>query len=470
MAQIQSGASADLLTIGATNKAARVELYDAAGNPLLYAQSAQPAAPAGILAMAMNDGIVIPNRCDRFGSQAIAMNQPLLHESFEGTVTSPVRWLITATTMAAAQTTIGGIVINSGNITTINTGYMLKSTRLITKMQRQPLQFKCRAKLNRQNNSVMELGFGDAATFNGVNTTGAYFQVAANGNVQPVVTFNSVDRTGSAITLANPTLDWYTFDILVDDDEAVFVVQDTATGNIVSRQSIPMPITGARLWSATQVGTLIRLYNTGVAPASAPQLTVSDVYIAALDSNMNMTLGEMASANGRSSLEHPFTGVQAQTFTNSAAPANATLSNTAAGYATLGGLFSFAAVAGAATDYALFGYQVPANFQIAEIEIEAWNTGAAVATTPTLLVWGLATQLTAVSLATAAHLRYALGTQSFPIGAAPGANAQRIVKTFQTPVFCAAGRFIDIILRMPVATATASQVVQGHVSIGGKYL
>lgn len=447
-----------------------VRLYDAGGTPLVYVQSEQPATPRGILVMAMNDGIVIPNRCDRFGSQAIAMNQPLLHESFEGTVTSPVRWLITATTMTASQTTAGGLLINSGSSIAVNVGYMLKSTRLITKMQRQPLQFKCRAKLNRQNNAVMELGFGDAATFNGANTTGAYFQVTAAGVVQPVVTFNSVDTTGSAITLTNPTVNWYTFDILVDDDEAVFVVQDTATGNIISRQTIPMPVTGVRLWSSTQVGALIRLYNSAVAPSPTPQLTVSDVYIAALDSNLNMTLGELASANNRSSLEHPFTGVQAQTYTNSAAPANATLSNTAAGYATLGGLFSFAAVAGAATDYALFGYQVPANFQIEGIEIEAWNTVVAVATTPTLLVWGLATQLTAVSLATAAHLRYALGTQSFPIGAVPGANAQRITKTFQTPVFCASGRFIDIILRMPVATATATEVFQGHVSIGGKYL
>ena len=53
----------------------------------------------------------------------------------------------------------------------------------------------------------------------------------------------------------------------------------------------------------------------------------------------------------------PVTQVQAAQWANSAAPASAALSNTAAGYATLGGLFQFAAVAGAATDYALFGFQ-----------------------------------------------------------------------------------------------------------------
>lgn len=47
-------------------------------------------------------------------------------------------------------------------------------------------------------------------------------------------------------------------------------------------------------------------------------------------------------------------------YANTAAPASATLSNTAAGYTTLGGQFQFAAVAGE-TDYALFAFLVPAG-------------------------------------------------------------------------------------------------------------
>ncbi len=100
---------------------------------------------------------------------------------------------------------------------------------------------------------------------------------------------------------------------------------------------------------------------------------------------------------------------QTANYANTAAPASATLSNTAAGYTTLGGQWQFAAVAGAETDYALFGFQVTAaaaasankNLFITGIRIEAVNTGAAVATTATLLQWGLAVGGTAVSLATA---------------------------------------------------------------------
>jgi hypothetical protein len=396
----------------------------------------------------------------------------LLFESFEGTAIHLTRWNAIATTMAATQSSVAGLTINSGAITTINTGYLLQSTQRFLKTQRTPIQFKARARLSKVVNSVMELGFGDAATFNGAHTTGAYWQVQAGGAIKPVLTFNSSDSTaGVDVSASINAANYYTFDVWMDDDEAVFTVQDTATGLILSRQSIPLPLTQQRLLSAASLPAFARLYNSGVAPASAPQMILTDAMVLLLDGQINRPWSDNMAAQGRSALENPLAGVQAANFANSAAPANATLSNTAAGYATLGGLFSFVAVAGAATDFALFGFQIPVgtNFRMTDIDIETWNTGAAVATTPTLMVWGVATQLTAASLATANHVRRGLGVQSLPIGAVVGAKAERIQKTFDTPIPCNSGRFIDITLRMPVATATASQVVQGMVNIGGYF-
>jgi hypothetical protein len=373
--------------------------------------------------------------------------------------------------MAASQATLSGLLFNSGAITTINTGYLIRSSQVFLKSQRSPLQCKFRARLAHVNNSVIEIGFGNAATFNGANTTGAYWQVQSNGALVPVVTFNSVDLTGTDIRSLINVANYYTFDVFMDDDEATFVCQDTSTGSIISKQSIKLPVSGQRLLSETQISFIARLYNTGVAPASAPQMMLTDVYCLALDVNMNKTWAQVNASNMRGSPTNPFTGAQLTTFTNSAAPGNATLSNTAAGYATLGGLFSFAALAGAATDFAIFGFQVPtnSNLVVTGIDIEAWNTGAAVATTPSLLVWGAAVGSTAVSLATATVNRIGLGSQSFPIGTAVGANAQRISKSFQTPLYCPSGRFFHIILRLPVGTATASQVIQGMVNIEGYF-
>ena len=471
MALIQDQ-SGNILSVDPTSKAARALLYDANGNPLVYNANDAPATPAGLLTMGLNDRNVLPMRVDRFGSQALAWHTPMFVESFEGGTYNPIRWTAANTTMAAAQAAATGMVLNSGSIVTASTGYIFRSNRAFLRMQRAPLHTRFRAKAYAQNNSVMEWGFGDATTISTANTTGAYWQVTASGIVQPVVTFNGVDQAGSDIRSLLDTSKFYVWDVLLDDDCAIFTVQDSSTGLIVSKQVINVPLSGVRMLSTTQIPVFFRLYNTASAPSLAPQLIVSDVYVAILDANLNLPYAHLKATHHRDAAKHPQTGVQTATFSNSAEPASATLSNTAAGYTTLGGKFQFAAVAGAATDYALFGFQVPSpsTLLITGIDIECWNTGAAVATTPTLLTWGVATDLTAVSLATANHARVGLGAQDFAVGAAVGARATRVSKSFNTPLVTGPGRYVDIILRMPVSTATASQVIAGMVNIEGYFL
>ncbi len=228
----------------------------------------------------------------------------------------------------------------------------------------------------------------------------------------------------------------------------------------------------------------MRLYNSA-AVSTAQRLEVADVCVAMRDITHNR-LYPMVQAGNLCNAISTMRGVapaQTANYANTAAPASATLSNTAAGYTTLGGQWQFAAVAGAETDYALFGFQVTAaaaasankNLFITGIRIEAVNTGAAVATTATLLQWGLAVGGTAVSLATAdsatagtrAARRIALGFQSFPIGAAIGATATPIDRSFQTPLVAEAGTFVHVILKLPLGTATASQIVRGTCLIEG---
>lgn len=472
MAVIQSGDSADVLVVDPTSKAARTVLYDTAGNALHQTENAVLSGNGvGYLNMGVNDSRVVATRMDRFGSVASATHTQLFTDSFEGTTINPIRWTIVNTTMAATQSSIAGVTFNSGAITTATTGYMLKSARTFIKTQRSPMQSKFRARINRVNNSVMEFGFGDAGTFNGANTAGAYWQVTASGVIQPVVTYNSVDQTGTNISGVIDVAKYYTFDVIVDDDQATFFCQDTATNAMVSVQTLSLSTSAQRLFSATQLPVFARLYNTGVAPASAPSLFITDVYAAGLDANHNRPWAYSLASMDRNSSQNPFTGAQLAAWANSAEPTSATLSNTAAGYNTLGGKFQFAAVAGAATDYALFGFQVPApgNLTITGVDIETWNIGAAVATTPTLLTWAIGTGSTAVSLATATVNRIGLGAQSLPVGAAIGSQAPRISKSFQTPLHVASGRFLHIILRMPVGTATASQVIAGMVNIEGYF-
>ena len=223
-------------------------------------------------------------------------------------------------------------------------------------------------------------------------------------------------------------------------------------------------------------GGMMRVVNGAVAPAAAPQLIVGlyEASIKVID--INRPSQTTAAISGLGSAYLPTTGAQSTNHANSTSPTSATLSNTAAGYATLGGRYQFAAPVGAATDFVLFGYQVPTSFRliVTGIRISACNTGAAVATTATMLDWGIATGSTAVSLATTdaiaaspttAPRRLPLGHQGFIIGAAIGACAESIQMSFLSPITVESGRFLQVTLQVPVGTATASQVIRGDVFV-----
>lgn len=447
-------------------------LVDASGNPLAKLLNDAVASTDRALPIAVrNDENYIPLRGDRMGGLAIARLLPQFFDAMEGATINTVKWGVTATTMAATQAAATGITINSGNITTINTGYMLKSSRQFSKQARMPLQARYRARLAKQNNSVMELGFGDASTFNGANSNGAYWQVTSGGAIQPVLTFNGTDITGSDIAGSINSANHYILDVIVDDESAVYTAQDSSTGLIISRQEIKVPLSQGKFWAATHMPALVRLYITGTAAPAAPNLFLTDAFIGIMDTDATKAWEDILAAIHQGTTYSPTAFTQLAQFANSAEPSSATLSNTAAGYTTLGGKYQFAAVAGAATDYNLFNFTVPAPYQlyIRSIHIEAWNTGAAVATTPTLLTWGFGVNGTTANLSTGGYARRMLGSQSFPVAAAIGANVAALQRQFAVPAIVDPGKLLSIILRMPVGTATASQVIAGSVDIDGYF-
>jgi hypothetical protein len=169
---------------------------------------------------------------------------------------------------------------------------------------------------------------------------------------------------------------------------------------------------------------------------------------------------------------NPVTSAQLSQYANSVEPGNAVLGNSAASYNTLGGKFQFAAVAGAVTDYALFGFQVPTGYtlNVKGITIDVWNTGAAGATTPTLLTWSTFANASGASLAAGLPgNRQHLGSQSLPVGIAVGANVNTISKTYAVPLVTEGGYYFIIALRIPVGTATASQVIAGAIQVDGYF-
>lgn len=403
----------------------------------------------------------------------------LIYDPFDGAALDARVWNATVSTMTMAQS--GNYwLLNSGSSVAINTYANLFTTRLVNNWTEFPLYLQWRARVVPQLNAVVEMGLGAAIGTNVACADGVFLRWNAAGVLLGVMSFGGVETT---ITLAalNPN-NYYNFEVLMFEDRTVFdITGNDGVGD--QRVEVQIPTGQGGTAANTHMAAFARVFNTGSAPSSAALVYLSSCNLQQMDMAANRPWASQLVQAGRSAHQAPLTPwAQTSTFANGAFPSSAALSNTAAGYTTLGGLYQFAAVAGANTDYALFAYQVPVGVQLAitSVRISAWNTGAAVATTPTLLLWGLGVNSSAVSLATADSFtlgagftwgprRLILGSQSFPIAAAIGQDVPAIQEEFNTPLIVDSGRFLHVILRMPIGTATASQIIQGGVFFHGYF-
>lgn len=398
---------------------------------------------------------------------------PLFADRFVGTaVAAHNKWAQSILTQTATVGS-GAITLNASAITTINTYSNLLTVPKFRGYADGALYMHARARPNNlpQTNALAELGFGNALT-TVAPTDGAFFRWTASGG------FECVNNRGGAETstsMTAPAASVYSyFAIEVWGDKQVCRYKTPSTG--FEQEVILTLASGAPSAFNESPGGLMRIVNSAVAPALAPQLVVGlfEVSIKVLD--VDRPSQTTAAINGLSGAYLPTTGAQSANHANSTSPTSATLSNTAAGYATLGGRYQFAAPVGAATDFALFGYQVPVSHRliVTGIRISACNTGAAVATTATVLDWGIGIGDTAVTLATAdaiaaspttAVRRQPVGVQGFIVGAGIGVCAESIEMSLNSPITVESGRFFHVIVQVPIGTATASQVIRGDVFV-----
>jgi hypothetical protein len=369
------------------------------------------------------------------------------------------------------------LATNAGSVTTTATGTQLATYRHFPVYGGATAYAEQYCAISAAMGANINLDFGfmlqnTAAT--SIPLDGVYFRWNSTG-VFGVMNNNGTESTTSVFSGFSPAVgQFYKFLVIVGRGSVEFWIDDVLYGTIAKPTAA-----GESTYSST-LPWGIRHHHTGVAGATV-QLRVAGYSVSIADYSVIRLLPSQQAGMGLSSVQGASGMTQGQTanYTNSAAPASATLSNTAAGYTTLGGQFQFAAVVGAETDYALFGYQntVPTtsitgrNLVIRGIWIDTMNTGAAVATTATWLQWSIAAGSTAVSLATGeaaatrAPRRIALGNQVFPIAAAIGAQATRIDVNLDAPIVVEPGSFLHVILKMPLGTATASQVIRGVVGI-----
>jgi hypothetical protein len=407
----------------------------------------------------------------------VGRDLPLFTDRFTGTaVAAHNKWVQSLATMTATVGA-GAITLNAGAVTTINTyatlataskfrGYV--DAALVAQVRARPVNLP-------QTNTVAELGLGNA-TANTAPTDGAFFRWTSSGGFECVINRGGAE---TSVAMAAPTANVYSiFSIRTKGDRQICRYVTPSTGADV-RAVIALDAAAPSAFNESP-GGLIRLYNGAVAPALAPQLIVGLFELSKKVLDEARPPEVTAAIAGQSSVATPTTGAQAANNANSAAPASVVPTNIAAGYTTLGGRWQFAAVAGAATDLILFGYQVPVSYRfvMTGISISTCNTVVAVATTPTAFEWSLGLNSTAVSLATtdgtgatptSAPRRISIGKQSLPVGATPEQCAPDLVRVFNSPRTVESGRFLQVILQMPVGTATATEIFRGTVTVDGYF-
>lgn len=411
------------------------------------------------------------------GRLRAGVDQVLWEDTFNHAIvdTSAYQCVTATATLALSG---GYLVFNSGNSVASAAVSRVQTYRTfqLTASGTNEIVFRARFNVALQANSIVEMGLGFAAT-TATPTDGVYFKVNTAGGLQGVVNINGTESTVDLDFTPVPDENNF-YRIVQDQDQAEFYINGHLYGiNQISNSAAASSYSRA-------LPILMRCYNAAVV-STAFRMEISDIAIIGRDLCNNRTWSTARAGMEQSSISNARGAAAGFTanYANSAAPASATLSNTAAGYATLGGQFQFAAVAGAETDYALFGFQVTApsaagagkNLVIRGVRIETANTGAAVGATGTLLQWGLGVGSTAVSLATAdsatagtrAPRRITLGMQSLPAASPIGFLAADVDVNLDAPVYVAAGTFVHIILKMPVGLATASQIIRGVVQING---
>lgn len=381
------------------------------------------------------------------------------------------------TSNTLTMTWAGGFLNTNGTgVTTTGTGCQLQTYRHFPIQGSGAAYFEIAMALSNNPVTNWTLDFGGflpAAAATSIPLDGVYFRVNSSG-VFGVVNVNGAESTSSAFAFTPVINTVYKYNVTISDGEVEFWIDDVLYGEVVK------PIGYGSTVYAGSVPFAVRHHHTGVAGG----------IISAKFANYTVSLGDMDNARlwaankagqGLSSVQYPSGGAAGQTSNNvnSTVPATATLSNTAAGYTTLGGRFLFAAPAGAETDYALFAFLNTApttsitgrNLVVRGIWIETFNSVVAVATTPTVLEWSLATGSTAVSLATGdaastrSPKRITLGSQSFLVGALAGTNSDRCDVNLDAPVVVEPGTYLHVILRVPYGTATATELFRGQVGI-----
>jgi len=418
----------------------------------------------------------------------VGLDQTLFNMSFEGTVVATHMFNQTLSTMTTNQAS-GYFSLNSGNATASGNHAIFQSRRAFPLYGTYPtyIDLWIREANFDATNSTSEFGVGYVATTSaptdGVffrrNNSGVLKAVVNYGGTETEVTIDTTNVTDRGTGTAYSATECNHYLIVIHNDIANFWINDILVA------SIGCPDNQPSLTSSSAQPIFARVYNSGVASAGR-RVEIGFLNVSLGDQHNNKPWQHALCGLGQGAYQTQLGTATAQTanWANSAAPASATLSNTAAGYATLGGQYQFAATATNETDWALFGYLNPAGtnalpgktLYITNIRVSKMLVTGAAAVNATMFFWAVGVGSSAVSLATGdaattvSPKRVPLGIQNHLASAAVGTAADGFDVSFaDAPLVVQPGTYLHIILKQLNGAATASLVFRGQVMINGYF-
>jgi hypothetical protein len=416
----------------------------------------------------------------------VGVDTLLFTDTFNATAQNTSNWKYVFTTMTMTQSA-GFLNINAAGTSTVaNNSAFLQSRRYFPLLGTAPLSVEFTGQITAYPgaNEIFLAGLGVAVAAD-EPVDGCWWELSSNG-LNGVIRYNSgvTSKTElvSAANLSTMSLNTNAKYVMVVGERGIdWWIDDVLYG------TTELPSANGQPFMTTALPVFLQKYNSGTVGGSPNMvIKVGDVSVLLSDLNANQAwANQMASCGlGLQGQNGGTMGSSQIQWANTALPAAGAATNTTAALgAFLGGIFQMNAPATSATDVIIASWlnpvggvnQTPRTIKLRGIKIDCVNSVAAVAVTATTFAVALAWGATALSLATAesgsfvnntakARRIQPLGVISFPILSPVGTAATPIQFDFEAPIVVNPGEYLQVVAKILVGTATATEVFQWIIS------
>jgi hypothetical protein len=313
---------------------------------------------------------------------------------------------------------------------------------------------------------------------NAVPADGVFIRQTSAG-LYGVLIYNGTETATSVFAFAPTAGVNYQYTINIYENEVEFWIQLQGVDAAVLGE-IAVPNGNGQPFLSTALPFCVQSRNTG-SVTSPCTWKMSDLHVDQRDIDVQIPFAVQQAGAGLTIHQGSSGGTMGPAFqqwSNTAEPTAAAATNTTAALGAFGeGLFKANAMATSATDLKISSYlnpvgsvnQTPRTMVIAGCWVDVCNEVVAVATTATTFAVSIAYGHTAISLATTetgsfvtasakTPRRVPLGFLYLPVAAVVGQPSNnRIYAQFQSPIVVNPGEYLDIVAKVVVGTATATE-------------